>query len=152
MCAHVYMCVHVCVGLIWHCTTGTWTNVYLPHIGNQWQKNYRSPSKYNSMNQWLVLWLLRRVWVRGCIGNRNDSKIGKSPKADPKMSDSSWKLETWSTVHTLWIAEQSREYPFLASQLIWASSWKLGRVLPLLGSWTGLRECTSRLYSQNRRA
>lgn len=56
------------------------------------------------------------------------------PRAQPSLGESSWNLESWSTLCNLQTAQKVEGYPFLVVQLVWASSGQLGSFVLLVDS------------------
>lgn len=108
------------------CSGEMWTNVYFTQIESQPQTEVKIPLKSNLVNQCVLLgpligveerWHLRRAKMP------HDSYSTKAPSLPPaSMAESSWKLETWSSRHSLQAARQFRRHLFQADQLLWASS------------------------------
>lgn len=85
-----------------------WTIVYSPPIGNWWWTCIRTPQK----SHWQaskIYWGYLQEYGWGVTYRRtNDSKPVASAKLQRSMEDSSWKLETWSTLNSLPAVQQVR--------------------------------------------
>lgn len=115
----------------WHDFSWGYTiHVYLSQRGSPWHTKVQVTSKFNLMNQWVLLRIAYRNMSERLVTGK---EMTQKP---PRLDDSFQELGTWSWLCSLQAAGQGPECPFQMTVLVQMSSRQLWGFLLLPDSWS----------------